>query len=146
MNEIFNEQNGLIIHFFLTSIMVGVIWVIQLVHYPSFRFIDREEYISFQNFHMGSISFIVMPVMIFEILSGLLLILYVDNFELLLEISFLLLLIIWLVTALFFAQIHQKLSKGYNVNLVRRLVNLNWIRTSLWTMRAFLIAYCLIGF
>ena len=144
--NIFNGQSMLAMHLALASIMVGVIWVIQLVHYPSFRFTDREKYVSFQIFHMRNISFIVVPVMILEFLSGLLLVLYHSNHEYLLRISFILLLIIWLVTALFFAQIHQKLSKGYDETLVRNLVSLNWIRTLLWTIRTIIITYCLIGY
>ena len=144
--NIFNEQNILAMHLLMASIMVGVIWVIQLVHYPSFRFTDKEKYVSFQIFHMRNISFIVMPVMILEFLSGLVLVLYNNNHESLLMVSFFLLLIIWLVTALFFAQIHQKLSKGYDETLVTKLVSLNWIRTLLWTVRSFIIAYCLIGY
>ena len=144
--NIFNEQSMLAIHLILASIMVGVIWVIQLVHYPSFRFTDREKYVSFQIFHMRKISFIVMPVMVLEFFSGLLLVLYHSNYESLLRISFILLLIIWLVTALFFAQIHQKLSKGYDETLVRKLVSFNWIRTLLWTIRTIIIIYCLIGY
>ena len=144
--NIFNEQNILAMHLIMASIMVGVIWVIQLVHYPSFRFTDKEKYVSFQIFHMRNISFIVMPVMILEFLSGLVLVLYNNNHESLLMVSFFLLLIIWLVTALFFAQIHQKLSKGYDETLVTKLVSLNWIRTLLWTVRSFIIAYCLIGY
>lgn len=143
--NIFDGQSMLAMHLALASIMVGVIWVIQLVHYPSFRFTDREKYVSFQIFHMRNISFIVVPVMILEFLSGLLLVLYHSNHESLLRISFILLLIIWLVTALFFAQIHQKLSKGYDETLVRNLVSLNWIRTLLWTIRTIIILYCLIG-
>ena len=144
--NIFNGQSMLAMHLALASIMVGVIWVIQLVHYPSFRFTDREKYVSFQIFHMRNISFIVMPVMVLEFLSGLLLVLYHSNHDSLLRISFFLLLIIWLVTALFFAQIHQKLSKGYDETLVRNLVSLNWIRTLLWTIRTIIITYCLIGY
>lgn len=144
--NIFDGQSMLAMHLALASIMVGVIWVIQLVHYPSFRFTDREKYVSFQIFHMRNISFIVVPVMILEFLSGLLLVLYHSNHESLLRISFILLLIIWLVTALFFAQIHQKLSKGYDETLVRNLVSLNWIRTLLWTIRTIIITYCLIGY
>ena len=144
--NIFNEQSMLAMHLVLASIMVGVIWVIQLVHYPSFRYTDKEKYVSFQIFHMRNISFIVMPVMVLELLSGLLLVLYHSNHESLLRISFILLLIIWLVTALFFAQIHQKLSKGYDETLVRKLVSLNWIRTLIWTIRTIIITYCLIGY
>ena len=40
----------LILHLIATSVMVGVIWVIQLVHYPSFHFIELKQYTTFQRF------------------------------------------------------------------------------------------------
>ena len=61
------------VNFISTSVMVGVIWVIQLLHYPSFHFINDQKYIEFQYFHMQRISFIVVPVMLFELTSALLL-------------------------------------------------------------------------
>ena len=47
--------------------MVGVIWVIQLVHYPSFHFINKKDYEQFQDFHMKRITYIVMPTMLIEL-------------------------------------------------------------------------------
>ena len=44
------------LHLVATSIMIGVIWVVQLVHYPSFHYIDRNRYGLFQQFHMRYIS------------------------------------------------------------------------------------------
>ena len=61
------------VNFISTSVMVGVIWVIQLLHYPSFHFINDQKYIEFQHFHMQRISFIVVPVMLIELASALLL-------------------------------------------------------------------------
>ena len=60
-------------HLICSAIMVGVIWVIQLVHYPAFHFIDKDMYASFQKFHMNSISLIVVPVMVLELATGVLL-------------------------------------------------------------------------
>ena len=61
-----------LIHLVSTAIMVGAIWVIQLVHYPSFYYIDKNNYMKFQNFHMNRISYIVIPAMTVELFSGLL--------------------------------------------------------------------------
>ena len=33
----------LMIHIVSTSIMVGVIWVMQLVHYPSFKYVKESD-------------------------------------------------------------------------------------------------------
>ena len=62
------------LHLVATSIMIGVIWVIQLVHYPSFHYIDRSRYQLFQDFHMRNISWIVFPLMSVELITGILLI------------------------------------------------------------------------
>ena len=59
-------------HIVSTSLMVGVIWVMQLVHYPSFNFINLKVYKSFQEFHMKKISLIVIPIMTIELTSGIL--------------------------------------------------------------------------
>ena len=45
--------------FFLT----GVIWTIQIVHYPSFHYIDKLSFVNFHQFHERRISIIVMPLM-----------------------------------------------------------------------------------
>ena len=39
----------LMIHIVSTSIMVGVIWIMQLVHYPSFKYVKESNYIIFQK-------------------------------------------------------------------------------------------------
>ena len=60
-------------HLIFTSIMTGVIWVIQIVHYPSFHFIEKEFYTAFQKFHMNKISIIVIPIMLAELITGMML-------------------------------------------------------------------------
>ena len=60
-------------HLIFTSIMTGVIWVIQIVHYPSFHFIEKELYTVFQKFHMNKISIIVIPIMLAELITGMML-------------------------------------------------------------------------
>ena len=144
MIDLDRQLDILSFHLIITSIMVGVIWVIQLVHYPSFKFISRDTYISFQSFHVRRISIIVVPLMIVELITGFLLL--VDNgfSENILLFSFLLLLIIWIITALFFSRIHKKLSSGFIEELINKLVFLNWIRTILWSIRLALICYYLL--
>ena len=121
------------INFISTSVMVGVIWVIQLLHYPSFHFISEKKYIEFQHFHMQRISFIVIPVMLIESTSALLLAYF---FESNLTIILLALVLgIWAITFIFFTNMHQKLTNGYDPSIVDRLVQINWSRTALWSLR-----------
>ena len=111
-----------LIHLVSTAIMVGAIWVIQLVHYPSFYYIDKNNYMKFQNFHMNRISYIVIPAM-----------------TVLFMISIIFLISIWLSTALLFTRIHQKLTEGYEFSLIKKLVKTNWLRTILWSLRLIIL-------
>ena len=121
------------INFISTSVMVGVIWVIQLLHYPSFHFINEKKYIEFQHFHMQRISFIVIPVMLIELASALLLSYFFRSSLIIILLA--LLLGIWGITFIFFTNMHQKLTNGYDPSIVDRLVQINWSRTALWSLR-----------
>ena len=126
-----NDNIVINIHFASTAVMVGVIWVIQLLHYPTFHYIEKNNYSQFQKFHMNRISYIVIPAMVIEMLSGIMLVIINDDFI----ISFSLLVCIWIITFVFFTNIHQRLLSKYENTAVEKLVNLNWIRTTFWTVR-----------
>ena len=128
-----------LIHLVSTAIMVGAIWIIQLVHYPSFYYIDKNNYMKFQNFHMNRISYIVIPAMSVEIFSGLLIIYLGLKNDILFTISMTFLILIWISTALLFTSIHQRLTNGYELSLIKKLVKTNWLRTILWSLRLALL-------
>ena len=130
----------LIIHLIATSVMVGVIWIIQLVHYPSFHFIELKQYTTFQRFHMSRISYVVIPAMLTELFTLILIVISMDQIDTLVLASAILLIFIWLMTAVFFSGVHQKLTLGYDQTVVDKLVKLNWGRTLLWTLRLLLIS------
>ena len=125
------------VNFISTSVMVGVIWVIQLLHYPSFHFINEKKYIEFQHFHMQRISFIVIPAMLIELASALLLAYFFRSSLTIILLA--LLLGVWAVTFIFFTNMHQKLTNGYNKSIVDRLIQINWSRTILWSLRLIIL-------
>ena len=133
-----NPDSLVLIHFLSTSLMVGVIWIIQLLHYPSFHFIDKANYSAFQDFHMNRVSYVVVPTMITELASGALVVLILPKFFLF-NISILILAIIWIITFLFFTKLHQSLTFGYDEASVNKLVRLNWLRTTFWTVRLLIL-------
>ena len=126
-------------HLIFTSIMTGVIWVIQIVHYPSFHFIEKELYTAFQKFHMNKISIIVIPIMLAELITGMMLFLDKSSKSPFLILSFVILILIWLITGVFFSKAHNELMTGYQELVVNQLVVMNWIRTLLWTLRLLLL-------
>ena len=129
------------IHIVSTSIMVGVIWIMQLVHYPSFSFINIEDYKSFQEFHMKRISLVVIPAMTIELTSGILIFWIHQTNNIFFNVSLFCLFFIWSITAILFSKMHQKLTLGYQILIVTKLVNLNWIRTISWTLRLGLVLF-----
>ena len=124
-----------LIHLIATAMMVSIIWIIQILHYPTFLFVDKKHYTEFQIFHMKNISYLIIPIMLLELFTGLYILLYNNMINFYFSASFGLLIVIWLITALFFSKFHSELSKKYNRDTILKLIRLNWIRTFFWTLR-----------
>lgn len=137
----FNLNLLIDIHFLSTSIMVGVIWVIQLLHYPSFHFVQKSDYPKFQQFHMSRISLIVIPAMIIEFITGIIMLQFGFSSNFLFISSLVILITIWGITFIFFTKMHQVLISGYNEIIVNRLISINWSRTLLWSLRLLILCY-----
>ena len=135
----------LLLTFAFTAFNTGLIWVIQVVHYPSFLHIDEARYEAFQKFHMKGITMIVLPSMAVELVSSGVLLLYWDQLPSLLVYiaSVVLLGLIWLHTAFLASPIHVQLSKVYLLENIQKLIRINWWRTIIWSVRAVLVGYLL---
>lgn len=122
--------------------MFGLIWLIQLVHYPAFKYVSESEFKTFAKFHTDSISFVVIPLMITEATTAALL--YYFHFEApYIAASLYALIAIWLSTFILSVPCHTRLLKGKCDKTIKKLVLTNWIRTSLWTLRTFLLFFAL---
>ena len=125
----------------LAFIAVGLIWTIQLVHYPSMRFIPKERFVEYHNFHSVRISFLAIPLMVTEL--GTSLILFYQNYNNAVQTIFLINLVIvaliWLSTFLIQVPLHNALSKEKQSEKLSKLICTNWIRTILWTARSILM-------
>ena len=127
-------------HIISTSIMVGVIWVIQLVHYPSFKYVNESDYIIFQKYHMSNISYIVFPVMFTELITALI-ILFFGEKSLFFVLSLICLFLIWVITGVLFTKYHSILKEGKDLMIIEKMIKANWIRALLWTMRLIMILF-----
>jgi hypothetical protein len=120
--------------------MTGLIWTIQILHYPTFKYISESQFQDFHNFHTKNITFIVLPVMAFELFTGIALaVLFPDSH--LLWINLFCLLLIWIGTFFVSVPVHGLLAKGWNARAIERLILTNWVRTSLWSFRLFVLFY-----
>ena len=125
----------------LAFIAVGLIWTIQLIHYPTMRFIPKERFVEYHNFHSMRISFLAIPLMVTEL--GTSLILFYQNYNNAIQTIFLINLVIvaliWLSTFLIQVPLHNALSKEKQSEKLSKLICTNWIRTILWTARSILM-------
>ncbi len=126
--------------------MTGVIWVIQLVHYPVFdaieRGVDDERWRQFGNRHRNSISYVVGPFMLAEGLTGIWLVIAPpgDVGRVLPLVALALMAVAYGTTAFVSVPLHERLTQRFDGEAHVRLVQTNWIRTAAWTTRALVVA------
>ncbi|MGP1346998.1 MAG: hypothetical protein ACTS3F_10085 [Phycisphaerales bacterium] len=130
--------------------MAGLIWTMQLVHYPLFAMVGdeggAERFARYERAHMRRIGPIVGPMMLLEGVGvvGLLIVRPAALPAWMLWGGFGLLLVNWISTATLQGPMHQRLAKRFDAALVARLVRTNWIRTVAWSGRAALaIGMCI---
>jgi len=124
-----------LVNTFSSFFMTGLIWIVQLVHYPSFHFVGNTNFEAFQKHHVNSIDKIVIPVMVAEITSSFGLA-WIDGWFSLNAVGFYVVILIWAATGLFSVPAHSKLESGKDEAAITKLVSTNWIRTLLWTTKS----------
>ena len=124
------------IHFIATAYMAGLIWFVQLVHYPLMAAVGREGFAEYERAHQRRTSWAVGPAMLIEMLTAIALLIQPPAGRLLLPgVGFAMLVVIWLSTAFLQVPAHRRLEAGFDEPAHRRLVNTNWLRTALWSAR-----------
>jgi len=130
--------------------MTGVIWIVQVVHYPLFSQVGEDGYVEYQRLHMQKITWVVMPAMLFELITAVGLVipdlLGLGSLESINELALSWLnlfglIIIWASTALLQVPNHAKLLKGFEREAHSNLVCWNWIRTIVWSVRVAVLFY-----
>lgn len=131
------------IHLAVTWMIVGLIWVVQILVYPQFLKVAAAEFKDFHFAHCFRIGLIIAPLLFVEIASAAWL-LYEGVRALPFLISLGLIPVVWLCTAVFQAPIHLRLMRGFDAPLIHRLILTNWIRTLAWTARGILVSFTLL--
>lgn len=128
--------------------MFGVIWTIQLVHYPLMRWIPDDAFVAYEQQHTRMISFLVGPLMLLEGLC-VLAVFFARPEGVPLWSTWaggILEAIAIGVTAFISAPTHGQLESGPSGQLLNRLIATNWIRTAAWTGRGALAIFMLVAY
>ncbi|BDC50624.1 hypothetical protein F183_A29400 [Bryobacterales bacterium F-183] len=124
--------------------MLGLIWFVQIVHYPLFAATGRDQFTRYESQHASLTTLVVGPPMLAELAASLALAAFATGGRLpawALWSSVALVGIIWLSTAFLQVPCHDALQRGFDVGTHQFLVNSNWIRTIAWSLKAAISVY-----
>ena len=132
----------LVIHLVATAMMAGLIWFVQVVHYPLFDAVGAEQSVPYAHEHQRRTSYVVGPPMAAEGVTALLIFFRPPNGlgSVWPFIGLVLLGIVHASTVFLQVPQHARLAEAYAPARVRFLVRSNWVRTAGWTARAGLAA------
>jgi len=127
------------LHFAVTCFLTGLIWFVQVVHYPLFASFELSTFCKSMERHQALTTYVVAPVMLVELWTGGWLFYASGTQSRIAAVNLSLLLINWVVTFLVSVPIHSSLARGFDGGAVKKLVASNWWRTLLWTTRSLLL-------
>lgn len=130
-----------LLHLTATLYMVGVIWFVQLVHYPLFARVGTSEFAAYERAHARRTGWVVAPPMLAELVTAVLLLwvrpagvpLWAAGAGLALVV------VNWVSTWAVQIPCHDRLTRGFDAVVHRRLVTTNWLRTAVWSLRGLLV-------
>lgn len=126
-----------LVHLAATAFMTGVIWYVQVVHYPLMAGWPHDAFAAWESRHRARTTAVVLPAMAVEAATAVLLFWQTPRGRArrLLGFGGLLLLGIWASTVFLQIPCHDLLSRGWDDRVHARLVETNWLRTALWSGR-----------
>ncbi len=136
----------LLLNLVLSSFLTGLIWFVQVVHYPIFIKVPTSHFVNYQTTHMHTTGQVVALPMLAELLVSILLafVKLPGNWQWVNYGCLACVVLIWIVTFFVSVPIHNHLvSGGFNHLFIQKLVATNWLRTITWTLRTGLLGYIL---
>lgn len=120
-----------------TTLMTGLIWFVQVVHYPLFNQVGAESFVNYEEKHTFRTGLVVVPIMLTELGTTVALWFFRPEFVSLSATHWLigLTFLIWLSTFMLQVPQHTKLIRQFEESSYHKLVKTNWIRTIGWTIK-----------
>ena len=121
--------------------MTGLIWFVQIVHYPLFERIGTENFVLYEERHQKLTTRVVAPAMLLELVASIAVVLLTAKPSSALWIASSITLLVWVSTMAIQVPMHSQLASGFNSATWKNLVVSNWIRTIAWTIRSILLVW-----
>jgi hypothetical protein len=135
--------NVLVVHLGVTLCMTGMVWFVQWVHYPLFIYVGREQYPTYERKQLRALASSGVFWHTVELVTGVLMLRWrpPQLSFVLVVVNLALLVLAFLSTAFLQIPMHMILKRSYTKSVHYSLVNSNWVRTVLWTVRAVLLLH-----
>ena len=132
----------LLAHVVVTLFMVGVIWFVQIVHYPLFQEVGEAGFAEYERQNTRRTGYVLAIPMLVEFATAVALAWRMSGRLAWSGLG--LLVVIWLSTWFWQVPAHRRLERGFDAATHRRLVRTNWARTVAWSFRG-IIAVALLA-
>lgn len=121
--------------------MVGLIWFVQVVHYPLFARVGASGFALYEAEHSALTTWVVAPFMLAELGSALYLAARPPQGvpAIWVWLGVVLCGVVWAATASLSVPQHSILAAGFDARAWRMLVLTNWVRTLAWSARGILM-------
>lgn len=118
--------------------MAGIIWFVQVVHYPLMARAGAEGFPGLAAEHQRRTGWVVGPPMVVEAVTAVLLVAAPPDGvpRALMAAGLALVAVAWASTAWLQVPRHREMLRGFDPRGHRRLVRDNWLRTAAWSARA----------
>ena len=125
-----------------TLYMTGMIWSMQVLEYPLFALVGRNEFPAYHAAHNRALPFFVILPSVLAFISAVVLFWIrpagIPLWSVVVVVA--LDLAVLVLTAVQLAPLHGKLDReGFSTEVITTLVRGNWIRTILWTINALVL-------
>lgn len=128
--------------------MCGLIWFVQIVHYPMFAQVTGDPSRDYAAEHQRRTTLVVGPPMLVEMAAAVLIVLFTPAHVpvWLAWTGVGLVAGLWVSTAAIQIPLHARLARdGHSESVIRPLVRTNWARTVMWSARALVSLWMLAG-
>ncbi len=121
--------------------MAGLIWFVQVVHYPLMAHAGRDGFAALAREHQRRTGWVVAAPMAVEAATAAALVVWTPDgvARWVTVVGLALVGGLWASTALMQVPRHREMLRGFDPVSHRRLVAGNWVRTAVWTARAALV-------
>ena len=134
----------LLANLILSAFLTGLIWFVQIVHYPIFRKVPASHFGAYHAAHTLTTGQVVAVPMLVELgIGGWLALQPVPaNLRWAGYVAYACVILVWAITFGVAVPLHNRLTAGgYGAAAIHSLVAANWVRTVGWTARTALLAY-----